>query len=406
MIRRAFATVVPLALLAAACGGGDDDADTTTPDTTTPVTTTPETTVPVTAAPTTTASPTTVPATTAPATTAAPTTAPATTAPSSTMAEPFEDVEFTETIDVAGFVSISLPDGWSVRSQADELAVWYEEVPGLDWEPDPESIETLLAAERDGVEFIVFREMRYGLVDDVFAWDDAIGEAIGITPNIDLTVEWGGGRGESTRGTQVLDGETLFVRHESVAVGDQVVSVAASSPEQPTEALDNEVSAMIDAIDIDPLAVSILNHTLNTKVTVSAENTGGVPFEYSLLAPPQWIPNPDDSLIFEPRDPDQDGYIEYFAALADVPFADAVQAEMDGFGRDWLDVDPVAEETEIDGHPAVVMWEGPPEEATAAIVFVTDDVVFAGSYLWTPGNADLLQAMVESAIVPESAIAD
>lgn len=399
MIRRTLATVVPVALLVAACGG-DDTADTSAPtptaaDTTVPVTTT----VPTTSTPATTTPQTTAPATTTPAT-------PASTAPPSTMAEPFEDIEFVETVDVAGFVSISLTDGWAIREQAGELEVWYEDVPGLDWEPDPESIETLLAAEREGVTFIVFREMRYGLLDDAFTWDDGIGEALGIAANVDLTVEWGGGRGESTRGTQVIDGETFFVRHESVAVGDQLIGVLATSAAQPTEALDAEVSAMIEAIDIDPMAVPILNHTLNTRVTVSAENTGGAPFEYSLLAPPRWIADSENSLVFRPSDPEQDGYIEYIAQLAEAPFPDTVQREMDERGTDWLDVDPVVEETEIDGHPAVIMWEGPPQEATAAIVFVTDEVVFAGSYVWTPGNPELLKAMVESAIVPESTITD
>lgn len=394
-MRRTLATLVPLALLLAACGGDDDETSGTTDTTDTTAAPTAPTTTPDTTAP----------STTAPATTVPPTTV-AATVPSSTTAAPFDDVTIVETVDIAGFASVGLADGWAVREQADSLTTWFEDVPGLEWEPDPDSIETLLAIERDsGQTFVVYRESRYGLVDDVFGWDRAVGDLLGISPNVDVTTEWGGGRGESTRGTQTRDGETVFVRHESVGVGDQLVGALAVSDEQPTEQLDHEITVMLDSIEFDLDVVPLLNHTLNTKVTVSAENTGGTPFEYSVLAPPPWVDDVENSLVFRPRDPDQDGYIEYFAELATSPFADSVQAEMDRAGTDWLDTDPVVEETEIDGHEAVIVWEGTPDAATAAIVFVTDGVVFAGSYLWTPGNAALLQAMVESAIVPESAIA-
>ena len=396
MIRRSLIAIVPVAVLAAACGGGDDTADTA--DATTPSTTAVDTTVPATTP--------TPPATTVPTTTPPTTTVPPSTSPTSVLEAPFDDVELVDTVDLAGFATIGIADGWVVREQVEELSTWYEDVPGLDWEPDPSSIETLLTAERDdgGQTFVLFRESRYGLLDDAFAWDGAVGDLLGISSNIDVTTEWGGGRGESTRGAMVTDDGTVFVRHESIAVGDQLVGALATSSEQPSEQLDAEITAMLESVTMDSDAVPLLNHTLNTKVTVSPENTGGTPFEYSVLAPPQWITDSENSLVFRPRDPEQDGYVEYIAELLDGSFADAVQAQMDAFGTGWLDVAPVVEETEIDGHTAVVMWEGPSEEATAAIVFVTDGVVFAGSYVWTPGNPELLHAMVDSAIVPESAI--
>jgi hypothetical protein len=74
------------------------------------------------------------------------------------------------------------------------------------------------------------------------------------------------------------------------------------------------------------------------------------------------------------------------------------------FGNDWLEADPVFESRTIDGHEAVVIWEGPPEQALGAIVLLTDGQVFGGAYIWAPQGTDVLHAIVDSSLVEASAL--
>jgi len=176
---------------------------------------------------------------------------------------------------------MALADGWEIDAVNDDLGRVYEDEPGLAWAASTDSIVDLISVARGDLAMGVFREGRFGLAPDVFEWDTAIADLLGVQPNIDLTVEWAGGRGESTRGRL----GTAYVRHESVAVGDQLIGVVAISPEQPDEQLDNEVSAMIGSIVVDPEALLPLSHGLDVSGFAEPDD-GSSTFEFSFIVPP------------------------------------------------------------------------------------------------------------------------
>jgi hypothetical protein len=393
---RSIVCLAALAVGLTACGGGGESADTTpaTATTSPPTTERPTTTTSTTA-------PTTVAPTTEPPTTAAPDTAPTTTEPAA---------DAVELVAESGFLTMSVAPGWTGEVYTTETGRTYEEAEGLPWEASTDSAVELAVITRGETTIGIFRETRTGLAPDVFDWDHAWTDLLGIRSNVDVTVEWGGGRGESTRGRIGDD----YARHESVQVGDQLVGVLAITPDQPTEELDAEVTAMLETIEIDPSALPPLAHALDTTATVGAELTGSTPFSVSVLVPPFWTSSPDieaswSDSIAEATDPDGAvGYIEYVAQpTADGTLDEIMFDELDEFGYDWLDVDPVITSIgydDLDGAAeAMVAWEGSPGEAVAAIVTLSDETAAVIVYIWTPGDPDLLGAMIDSIIVTESA---
>ena len=403
---------VAIGLLAACGGGGDDATDATTvapPETTAPATTAPATTepAPTTAPPTTEPAPTTAPATTAPPATAPPTTEAAPEVPDVVLGDAL--------VGEGGLLMMQVAEGWSQDTLNPLINTTFEDAPGLPWEASISSLVEILSVTRDTAALLtpdadkvtigVFREGRYRLIESVFEWDGAVGQMLGISPNIDLTVEWAGGRGTSTRG-RLGD---RYVRLESVQVGDQFISVIAISPDQPTEQLDAEVSAMINSIVVDPDVLPLLSHTIDLFITATAEDTGSTPFELGFLAPPNWVEDAElTGYFYDPSiDPDSDvpmPSLVFYSKLVDADLATMVEAEFVERGNDWFIVEPVPEETEFDDVPAVIYWEGDPEVADAALVVVSDGVLFAAAYVYTPGDPALLQEIVASAQVRLSAI--
>ncbi len=400
---RSIVCLAALTVALTACGGGSESADTTSPTTATtspPTTERPTTTTPTTSAPPTTAAPTTAPTTTPP-TTAAPST-------TTTTTEPAADT--VELVAENGFLTMQVPSDWTGEVLTTETGRTYEEAEGLPWEASTDSAVELVVISKGESAIGIFRETRTGLAPDVFEWDQAWADLLGIQSNVDLTVEWGGGRGESTRGR--IDND--YARHESVQVGDQLIGVVAVTPDQPTEELDAEVTAMIESIEIDPSALPPLAHALDTTVSISAEATGSTPFSASVLVPPFWTRPPDTELLWsdpvaEAADPDGAvGYIEYIAQPTAAGTLDEIMFnELDEFGYEWLDVDPVINTVGYDdlddAAEAMIAWEGSPNEAVAAIVVLSDETAAVIVYIWTPGDPDLLQAMIGSIVVSESA---
>ncbi len=419
---RRLLALLAVGTIATGCSSSEESADgtdatSTSTATTAATTTTPSTgptTVPTTApidttsttTPTTSASsaPSTDVATTAPlTTTGATTTTPSASGVTTTV--PSGQVSLREPVVAEqGFLQMQVADGWEVDAVDDQLGRVYEEEPGLDWSASTDSIIDLVSITQGDATMGVFREGRFALAPGVFDWDDAIAGLLGIQSNIDVTVEWGGGRGESTRG-RLGD---VYVRHESVAVGDQLIGVLAVTPTQPSERLDAEVSAMIASIVVDPTALLPLSHGLDVSGFAEPDDGSSV-LELSVVVPPHWqYDEPTDSWVdvrAEAADPEGPiGFLGFYGQPDTRPLDEVATAELEEFGNDWLDLAPDIEQLgDIGGADALVVWEGPRDTAVAAIVIASDGAASLATYIWTPGDAALTTAIVDTALVIESA---
>lgn len=402
-----LAVPVAAALVFAACSGGDDDTSATTAPTTPPATVAPSTAPPTTApAPTTepTAPPTTAPPATTPPT-APPTTEPPTTDPPDEP-QPVE-VNLIDTVGAGeGLLTMSFAEGWRVLESIDGLETFYEDAEGLAFTASEDSLEQLILLENADTQMLVIREGRYVLVDSVFAWESDLLDILGIMPNFSFTREWAGGRGNSTRG-RVGDG---YVRIDSVAVGDQILAAITFTPNEPSEQLDAEVTAMTDSFIVDPAAVPKLAHSIDLFVFLDGDEPGSTWFEFSILAPPTWIEDQDITAFWSdpavPPDAPEIPSIDIYTFLDDRPLDTLIDEEFTARATAWFEIDIVPTESErtVDGVPFRVFWEGPPGEAIAAVVMGGDGRSFLAAYIWTPGEPELLIEMIDSIIVPVSTV--
>ena len=98
------------------------------------------------------------------------------------------------------------------------------------------------------------------------------------------------------------------------------------------------------------------------------------------------------------------GFLGFYGQPDTSPLDEAAQAELDEFGTKWLDLDPDIEQLgDIGGADALVIWEGPRDDAEAAIVIATDGATSMSVYVWAPGDPAMVTAIVDSALVVESA---
>jgi hypothetical protein len=395
MPTRRIALLLTTSLALAACGGGDDApsgaATTTEPS-----------------APTTAPSATTAPATTAPAATTTappPTTAPApTTAPPTTEPTAAEPVLGDPVMAENAFLTVRPIEGWQVINLLDEPQRTYEDSEGLGWEASPDSLVELVAlASPDGLaQLVIGREGRHLLAPGVFEWDSALAELLGVQPNIDVTTEWGGGEGESTRGRL----GPAWIRHDSVRVGEHLLTVIALSETQPSDQYNAELDAMIASITVDPSALPPLTHALDTTVSTDVEEAGTT-FSISVLTPPTWIQPADavDVIWLDPNAPD-DGPIPnifHLAYVDDSPLAGFLDERLTEYQP--LAQEPVIEDLgDVGGALALVAWDGPVDQADTALLVVADGVVSQMVIITVPGDPATLQEMVASVLVNDSAL--
>jgi hypothetical protein len=306
-----------------------------------------------------------------------------------------------ETVDAAnGLFSMTLAPGWDVNTVADDLKPWYETAEGTGWEFLEENTEEIANLSSETGVMSVIREGRYHLAPGVFDWDASLRDYLGLNPNVSLTVEWGGGRGNSTRGT--ING--ISARLDTVEVGDQLIAILSSARDDAIADVNADIDAMIASAVIDPSTVSLLNHSIDLKVDTSAETTGSTPFRFGILAQPNWLSDPEVDAFW--RSPDSEGYVDVYTYLNEgADFDTLIARELDDNGAsDWFTVPPQIDDVVLDGVPARVYWEGDPATTDAALVFVSDGVVFVAAYLYAPGVDGLMQEMVQNIQIRLSAV--
>lgn len=382
--------VLPIVVVALAACGGDSGSSTTEAPATDPASTeAPATDPPATD------SPATDPPATDPASTDPPTTDPPATDP------PGDEVSLTDNFEFGdGFFAMGVAEGWSVRGIAPELGRTYEDGENLPYDEWRDADQHDIAALTDGtVEMTIFREGRYALAPSVFAWDSAILDALSIQPNIQVTTEWGGGRGNSTRGT--IGGE-LFARLDTTEVGGQYVAALALTDTEPGPEVDARIDLMLASVVIDAGVIPLLNHSIDLRTEATEADTGSTPFRIGILAEPDWLGEPDGGTTFV--DPDGDGFSDTLLRLTEGQDFETLIEEDLAANPEWFDVEPVAEDVEYDGVPGRIYWEGDPDTATAAILFTNDGVVHATSFLYAPDTEGLLQAMIDEVEIRFSSV--
>jgi hypothetical protein len=180
---------------------------------------------------------------------------------------------------------MTVAPGWSVAGFAPGISASFEQEIGAAWAPSPSSLDSLVELFKGDVTFSIVREGRYQLVDSVFTWDSGVRDLLGLIPNISATTDWGGGRGNSTRGSL----GTAFGRLDSTESGDQIVGALTVSPDAPTQELNDEIDEMLASIVIDPTVVDPLAHSIEFVLTNTDQDSGVDRFQIGVLAPPSWI---------------------------------------------------------------------------------------------------------------------
>lgn len=378
--------LVVAGLLTVAACGGDDRAGTST-TVAAPTSPAPETT----AVPETTAAP----ETTAPVTSSEP----ATTTSTST-STPTAPAGGTLSVR-GGFLTLDVPDGW-VAAPTDPMEARVD-FPDAAWQAG--DLEDLVVIDASTLQMKIGFERGFGTAPAFADWLEAsAGSLVGaLVPEATEPVSWAGGEGELWVGTASEDAAWGLY---TAGVGrHRLYASLLVTPEARNGDLDLAEQMLTD-LRVDPAALDPFTHAFDARRNVSASVTGGSEFTVSVLVPAWWsFSESDAGGLFE--DPDSEGFVNISVTRSDRDLDGEVEREVAEFADEefFLGVPTTREDRVVRSVPTVILWEGDPATTDAAAVFGSDGVIFSRVYVYTPGDHDLLVAIVDSLVYPDSALA-
>ncbi|MFV2038656.1 MAG: hypothetical protein ACC660_00265 [Acidimicrobiales bacterium] len=376
-LRRLLAGFVAMALVATACGASanvevaEDQAAEATPE----AAATPE--------PTETAEP-------EPAATATP-------APTAETENPPSGT----TIDVAaGFLTLTLPDGWElIEDPRSEIAPTVDAVEDV-YSFDGDNLQTLVSFSNGNLSVFVANEPRFHTAPDYPTWRDAVLNAWderGLSRNIQVPLGWAGGEGDSVIGRQPAGG---FIQIDTVSVDGIHLTATSLSAGDAEDAELAQLRTILADIVVDAGALSPLAHSVDARSFASEEATGSTPFTASFLAPRDWSLQDEEGIRYTA--PDEASFLQILLQLDTEGMESHIEIELAETGDEFLGPAQVRTGFNAGAVPVVVVWSGEPGVADAALVTASDGVIFMSTYILSP-DPELLQEIVDSLVFPLSA---
>jgi len=365
--------IAAVGLLAGCGGGGDEAVSTTAPPS---VAEAPPTSPP----PVATTTPAVTPTTVAPVSTTVASTAPA---------PPAEVALSVEVATDDGFLSMSLPEGWSASS----VDAANQKVSDATWSP-AEAIDELLVLRSGLAEILVARDAQFLHNPGVGEFNTSLLDYLGIEPQIELTGSPLGDPGYTT--TTDTDG-LLAALHTAEVDGQFVAVLTTAASDDPVF---SALPAILESVRVDASVIGPLAHAADRQIVV-ADATGEVVFEVGVLVPATWQQSGDDELRYlaDGGDIVQRGVLaepgDTFESLVAALFAEGAAG--------WFGHEPVVEERSYNDVDYLVHWDGPPGSAEGALLAGFDGAALHVAAIRS-GSPELLAAMVDSVWVAESAV--
>jgi hypothetical protein len=298
-----------------------------------------------------------------------------------------------------GLVTFTLPPGWEVediREDVPEQAFLRLED---SWSLNEEQPVVELATVSDGtVTATLGAEPLYEAVDEE-TWSEALLESFedaGATVNVQAPGTWAGEPSEQAIGEH----DDSYLRLDLAALDGQFLTAQSRAEDVPSESEQEGITELLDSVEVDDSVFGPLQNGLDARIHADAAETGAGDFTASTLVPLDWIHDTEAPIGQVYEDPDTDEiFAQFILVLDDAGLEGEIEQELDEFATDdFFDERPVREEIERDGVPLVVMWDGDPDEATAAAVYGTDGVIFFSLYMVTDDN-ELLHEMVDALVL-------
>ena len=221
-------------------------------------------------------------------------------------------------------------------------------------------------------------------------------EDAGATFDVEEPGTWAGAPSEQAIGE--LDDS--YLRLDLAEIDGQLLAAESRADDVPSESAQEDITAFLDSVEVDDSVFGPLQNGLDARINVSAEETGAGEFTASTLVPLDWIHDTESEVGQLYEDPNTDEiFAQFIVALDEAGLEGEIERELDEFALEsFFEARPVREEIELDGVPMVVMWDGDPDEATAAAVYGTDGVIFLSLYMVTDDN-ELLHEMVDALVL-------